>query len=73
MDPTTRRQALARLKRSAAKAARSRETADRDEADRNREIVALMALGIPRGDIADAAGLHPRRLYQILDRTPPIV
>jgi hypothetical protein len=46
---------------------------DHAKAARNAAIVDAMALGIPRGEIADAAGLHPRRLYQILDRTPPVV
>jgi hypothetical protein len=66
VDDQTRRQALARVARTAA-------NLDHAKAARNAAIVDAMALGIPRGEIADAAGLHPRRLYQILDRTLPVV
>lgn len=66
MDDQTARRLLREVRRTAA-------ALDAAKAARNAAIVDAMALGIPRGEIADAAGLHPRRLYQILDRTPPVV
>lgn len=58
MDPTTRRQALARVSRTAAEL-------DHAKAARNAAIVDAMALGIPRAEIAKAAKVHVRRLAQI--------
>ena len=66
MDDQTARRLLREVRRTAAALATAK-------AERNTAIVAAMDAGIPRAEIADAAGLHPRRLYQILDRTPPVV
>lgn len=59
------RKLLEAVRLTSAAAARSRAQADADSAARRQAVQAAMDAGLPRAEIAQAAGTHLQNLYRI--------
>jgi hypothetical protein len=60
------RELLAAVRKASEQAAASRAKADEDSAIRRDAVKAAMDAGLPREQIAEAAGAHRNRLYRIV-------
>lgn len=68
VSESQKRKLLAAVKTTTERAAASRAKADADSASRRAAVEAAMDAGIPRAEIAEAAGVHRVGLYQIIKR-----
>lgn len=68
VSESDKRKLLAAVRKTTAQAAASRAKADNDSASRRAAVEAAMDAGIPRSEIAEAAGVHRVGLYQITKR-----
>ena len=66
MSESEARELLAAVRKASEQAAASRAKADEDSAIRRDAVKAAMDAGLPREQIAEAAGAHRKRLYRIV-------
>jgi len=69
VDEQTKRKLLAEVKRTSEESRSAAAAAERTAAERAAAVRAAMESGVPRQEIADAAGMHRNNIYRLIGKT----
>ncbi|QPK82302.1 hypothetical protein G7Y41_06945 [Schaalia sp. ZJ405] len=69
VDEQEKRRLLAEVKRTSEESRAASEAAERAAAERAAAVQAAMDSGVPRQEIADAAGMHRNNIYRLIGKT----